>query len=392
MDEANSIVKANKGNKFNLAEFAGSLGDLGTLIPFLIVYIYTIKFDPFGILLGFGIFNIIFGWYYKTPIPVQPMKAIGTLAVAKAAIITPAVIWGAGIFTGVFWLIASFSGLLDFLRGLVNRTIVKGIVLGLGIIFLMEALKMMRTGPFLSIFVIVVAFVLSKAKKIPVVFIILLFGIGTEAYYHLDKLTILKEIRPAFKLPTLNVKLFTLNELIKGISILALPQIPLTLGNGIFAVASENNELFPERSVTPKKVAISTGIMNLFSPIFGGIPMCHGAGGIAGHVKFGARTGGATIILGLFLVVLAIFFHDAVPLIIKLIPAYILGVMIFLVSIELIKSAIRVENNIVDIGILIITALLAIWNSGVALLVGIVITKLLLPRIIKEKENQKKLD
>ncbi|MDP1990441.1 MAG: putative sulfate/molybdate transporter [Syntrophales bacterium] len=67
----------------------------------------------------------------------------------------------------------------------------------------------------------------------------------------------------------------------------------MTLGNAVIALVAENNELFPDRKVTEKKIAISRRIMNMVAPIFGGVPMCHGAGGMAGHVRFGAKTGGS---------------------------------------------------------------------------------------------------
>src|SRR5690606_13235643 len=97
--------------------------------------------------------------------------------------------------------------------------------------------------------------------------------------------------------------------------ILALPQVPLTLGNACIAVCAENNSVFPDRPVTERKVATSMGLMNLFSPAIGGVPVCHGAGGMAGHVRFGARTGGALVILGVILVFMALFLGGSVHLI-----------------------------------------------------------------------------
>jgi hypothetical protein len=90
----------------------------------------------------------------------------------------------------------------------------------------------------------------------------------------------------------------TLNDFIVGTIFLALPQVPLTLGNAVIAITEENNRLFPNRPVNESKISTSTGLMNLLSASVGGVPMCHGAGGMAGHVQFGARTGGALVILG----------------------------------------------------------------------------------------------
>lgn len=66
-------------------EWAGAFGDLGTLIPFVVAYITLLRMDPFGILFAFGITMIIVGGYYRTPFPVQPMKAIGAVATTQAA-------------------------------------------------------------------------------------------------------------------------------------------------------------------------------------------------------------------------------------------------------------------------------------------------------------------
>ena len=68
-------------NKFDLSEWAGAFGDLGTLIPFVAAYIAILKMNPNGMLVAFGIALIAVGFIYRTPFPVQPMKAIGASAV-----------------------------------------------------------------------------------------------------------------------------------------------------------------------------------------------------------------------------------------------------------------------------------------------------------------------
>ena len=109
--------------------------------------------------------------------------------------------------------------------------------------------------------------------------------------------------------------------------------------NAIIAITSENNRLFPDRPVTEKGVAMSTGIANAWSSAIGGVPMCHGAGGMAGHVKFGARTGGATVMVGVLLAVLALFFADSVHVLLRFFPEPVLGVILFLAGAELALSS-----------------------------------------------------
>ena len=109
------------GNDYNKIEFAGAFGDLGTLIPFVVGYITLNKMDPLGVLVAFGFFKIFVGLYFKTPIPVQPMKAIGGMAIAHAGTITPGMIWGSGIFTGLFWLLMGVTGAITWIEKVTTK-------------------------------------------------------------------------------------------------------------------------------------------------------------------------------------------------------------------------------------------------------------------------------
>src|ERR1019366_9759766 len=75
---------AQRRNRYDRMEWAGAFGDLGTLIPFVAAYVGVLKLDPFGVLLAFGASMVVCGLYYRTPFPVQPMKAIGAVAALQA--------------------------------------------------------------------------------------------------------------------------------------------------------------------------------------------------------------------------------------------------------------------------------------------------------------------
>ena len=127
-------------------EAAGAFGDLGTLVPFVTAYIAVFKVDPFGVLLAFGVSMIVCGLVYRTPMPVQPMRAIGAIATTQAAqtlIITPAMVCGATLATGIIWLALCITGTARYVVRLVSRPVVLGIVLGLGFGFMIEGAKMM---------------------------------------------------------------------------------------------------------------------------------------------------------------------------------------------------------------------------------------------------------
>jgi MFS superfamily sulfate permease-like transporter len=145
----------------------------------------------------------------------------------------------------------------------------------------------------------------------------------------------------------------------------------------MIAIVEENNRLFPDRLVSERSVSISTGIMNLFGSSIGGVPMCHGAGGMAGHVRFGARTGGALVILGVFLTMLALFFSGSVQTIFALIPREILGVILFLTGAQLALGSCDLSDEKGERFVTIVTAGLSIWNIGLAFVVGLSIYHLL---------------
>src|ERR1700761_2052494 len=137
------------GNRFDRMEWAGAFGDLGTLIPFIVAYIAVVKVDPFGILLSFGVAMVACGLLYKTPFPVQPMKAIGAVAAtqtAQTATITAATVSAASLATGLIWLVLGMTGAAKAIAALVSRPVVVGIVLGLGMSFMLEGIKLMQGG------------------------------------------------------------------------------------------------------------------------------------------------------------------------------------------------------------------------------------------------------
>jgi len=132
------------GNDYDLRETGGAFGDLGTLIPFLVGYLTITKMDPVGVLLAFGLFKILAGLYFKTPVPIQPMKAIGTAAISHGGTIGPGAIWASGLFTGVFWLGLGLSGAVTWIARLTSRPVVQGLVLGLGLSFILEGIKLIE--------------------------------------------------------------------------------------------------------------------------------------------------------------------------------------------------------------------------------------------------------
>jgi MFS superfamily sulfate permease-like transporter len=367
-EEGTAVAK--QKNLYNRMEWAGAFGDVGTLIPFVVAYITIVKMPPLGLLFMFGIMLMASGFYYRTPIPIQPMKAIGAAAIAGG--ISPAALYGSGFTTGLFWLLAGVTGILRPIAKLATKPVVRGIMLGLGLTFMVDGVHRMTTAPVLAGIALVVTYLLLTNPKVPAMFVLLIIGIVSAVIMDPKILSELAKIHIGFQLPVFSLPMISWNDLVTGTLLFTLPQIPLTLGNAVIAITAENNEHFPDRPVTEKKIAISQGIMNLISPLFGGIPMCHGAGGMAGHVRFGAKTGGALVILGTILISFALFFSDSVSIIFKIFPNAILGVILFFAGSELAIVAKDIGSKKVDVYVMIIVAAVAMWNMGAAFLAGVI--------------------
>lgn len=368
-------VSGHTRNRYDRMEIAGAFGDLGTLVPFVVAYIGLLKMDPFGILFAFGISMVACGLIYRTPVPVQPMKAAGAIATTQAVqtlVVTPAMVWAASLATGIVWLALGLTGTARYVAKLIKRPVVLGIILGLGFGFMIEGAKMMSQNWWIGGAVLLATSLLLSNRIVPAMFLVLLFGAAYGLWSDPSLLPALQEIQFQPRLPVFALHDMTLNDFILGLVFVALPQVPLTLGNAVIAITEENNLLFPERPVDESRIATSTGLMNIASAAVGGIPMCHGAGGMAGHVQFGARTGGSLVILGALLLVLAVCFSGSIATLLKLFPPAVLGVILFLTGAQLAMGACEIPSDKGERFVLVVTAALAVWNVGIAFLVGTV--------------------
>jgi len=245
-------------------------GDLGTLIPFVVAYISLLKMDPYGVLLAFGAALIISGLYYKTPVPVQPMKAIGAGGDHPGG--TNDHNHARRRIRRRYRYRGDLVPARDHRRrqegaDLVSRPVAVGIVLGLGFGFMLEGIRMMAQGWLLGGAALLVTLLLLSNRTIPVMFLLLVIGALVAVVQNPPLLDELATISIVFRAPSFALGGMTWQELMIGTLFLALPQVPLTLGNAIIAITEETTAWFPDRQVTEKKIAVSTGIMNLLGPI-----------------------------------------------------------------------------------------------------------------------------
>lgn len=381
MDVSDLPRPAPAGNRYDRLEWAGAFGDLGTLVPFVIAYVSVLKLDPFGVLLGFGVSMVACGWFYKTPFPVQPMKAAGAVATTQAAqtaIITQGAVHGAALVTGLIWLVLGATGLTQRLTRWVSRPVAQGVVLGLGMAFMLQGARLMSHEWLLAAAGLAVVVLLARSRRFPAIFVLLLLGIVWSAMTQPELFAKLAQLRPGLRWPSWAWPQIGWNELVLGTLFLALPQIPLTLGNAIIGVREENNRLYPDRPVTDRQVSLSTGVMNLFGSAVGGVPMCHGAGGMAAHVAFGARTGGSLVILGSVLLLLGLFFSNSVIALFEVIPQAVLGTILFMTGVQLAAGQFDQGRTGPASTVLLVTAGLSMWNVGIGFAAGLLLQLLLL--------------
>jgi MFS superfamily sulfate permease-like transporter len=301
------------------------------------------------------------------------MKAIGGMAIAHPGSITPGMIWGSGIFTGLFWLLMGLTGAVTWIEKITTKPVVRGIMLGLGLSFAVEGLGMMRGEPLFAIGGVIIILLLLNSKRFPAMLCLLAYGIVVAFIQRPELIGELSNLSVRFRLPELTFGRISWRELLSGFVILGLPQAPLTLGNAIIGTVAENNQYFPDRKVTAKTISLDHGVMNLIGTCIGGVPMCHGAGGMAGHIRFGARTGGALVILGLIVLLTGLFLSDSVALLFQVFPRPILGVILFFAGVELALVVRDIKLKKQNLFVLLVTTGTAMWNMGVAYLAGLIL-------------------
>jgi MFS superfamily sulfate permease-like transporter len=280
------------------------------------------------VLVMFGVMQYLTAIRYRMPMPVQPLKAVAVLVITQK--IAPGVLYGGGLAIGIVMLVLTLTGGITWLARVVPKTVVRGLQLGLGIQLAMLALKDYvqsdgARGYALAALAFVIVIALLGNRRLPAAIPVIALGVVYAFAFKLSGSDLTNAV--GFTLP--EVRTVSWPDITTGFLILALPQIPLSLGNSILATRQVSADLFPERDITVKKLSYTYALMNLVNPFFGGVPTCHGSGGMVGHYTFGARTGGSIIIYGSIFLILGLFFAAGFQQVVQVFPLPILGVLLF---------------------------------------------------------------
>jgi len=383
--------------RFNRMEMAGALGDLGTLLPLAIGMILINGLNPMGMFLSIGIYYILSGMYFGVTTPVQPMKVIGAYAIATS--MTPSQVLASVALMGVFLLIIGGTNAITVIGKYTPKPVVRGVQLSTGTLLMAQGVKFMigsstfqtlrhMAEPYLTVQHIgpipigvvigvvggILTLLLLENKKFPAGLVVVIGGIllglilGTREGFDQLRIGIYSPKWLPFGIPTGADFAFALFALV-------LPQLPMTIGNAVIADADLSCEYFGEDSkkVTYRSLTLSMALANFLSFAVGGMPLCHGAGGLAAHYRFGARTAGSNLMIGILFLALAFFLGVHALAVVYLLPMAILGVLLIFAGAQLALTIIDLPNRKDLFVALLMLGITLASNLAIGFLVGIAV-------------------
>lgn len=361
--------------KFNRHEVAGSFGDIGTDLPLIVGMIQAVNLNSASVFIIFGIMQIITGFLYGLPMPMQPLKAMAVLVITEK--ISGEILLGAGLAIGTVMLILTLSGALHWLARLIPLCVVRGIQFGLGISLASLALKTYIPSAGVPGYIFAglgftIMLAMPKNSRLPAGLVLIGLGFLYAVIFKLKLGLIIAGMGLA--LPKLHQPTWT--DILTGFGILALPQLPLSISNSVIATQQTVKDLFPEQKISIGRIGLSYSLINLIVPFFSGIPVCHGCGGLAGHYTLGARTGGSVVIYGSMYLIIGLFFSQVFAEVVNVFPQPILGVVLLFESLTLLAFIGDQADSKQNFMIALIVALIAfLVPQGyiVGLLVGTVL-------------------
>jgi hypothetical protein len=347
--------RSNRPLRLDAGEVTGALGDSLTVLPVVVALGALTPLSLSKILLWFGVFQVVWGVTYGLPVSVEPMKALAGLAIAGT--ISAGELVAAGLVAGVVLVAASRLHALSRLRRLVGQTAIRAVQFAVALLLAEAGVTLALADPTLAAGAAAVAGVVLAAGRGRFAALAVL-GVGVGA-----ALAAAGGVTPALPTPSLLpvAPVFSV-----GAAEATLAQLAMTVGNAAVATALLCADLF-DADVSPDRLAGSMGSMCLVSVPFGGLPMCHGSGGLAGKHAFGARTGGANLVLG-------VLYLGAACLagVVAAFPTAVLGVLLLAVAVHLGRTALSADRRLVVVGAGVLGLLV---NVGAALVVAAAVTR-----------------
>ncbi len=320
-------AETSAAGRFSTAgEISGAFGDLGTFLPYVVAVVGSGILAPGPVFFGFAAAYFTVAFVYRIPVAVQPMKALGAVIVA-GGLTAPEIAW-AGVIIGATLIVLAATPALVRAARAIPQSVVTGLQAGLGLLLGAVALEMMQPGWPLALPALMVLALSFVATRGPWALVVVAGGLAYGLFAAGTSPEPATQIAQARDLSILRV-------LADGV----LPQLPLTLLNAIVVTAAVARSLYPDRAgrVTERRLAVTTGLLNVVLAPLGALPMCHGAGGVTAHFRFGARGIGAPVLIGVLCAAGALLGPHVVGLL-AAIPLPVTGALLAFASADLIFS------------------------------------------------------
>jgi len=340
------------GLELSVGEVTGALGDSVTVLPLVVALGAVTPVSIAHVFLFFGVFQVVWGVRYGLPLSVEPMKALAGLAIAGA--LTYGELVAAGLLAGGVLLVVGATGTLGRVERYVGQPVVRGVQLAVALLLVEAGFDLSIGDPTMAVAGGAVAVAVATVGHWRLASLAVL-GVGTVWALFVGGL-------PAVAVPTPSLFPTGSPTLTTGAIEGALAQLAMTVGNAAVATALLLDDCF-DADVSVDRLSRSMGTMTLASVPFGGFPMCHGSGGLAGKYAFGARTGGANVVLGVLYLGAALVAGLWLGF-----PMAVLGVLLFVVAAQLGRVAADTDRPLLvgAIGVLAV-----VTNVGVAFLAGL---------------------
>jgi SulP family sulfate permease len=357
--------------RIRLGEVTGAVADLGVMVPLAAALILVNGLDAGAVLVCAGLLVLATGFFFRIPFPVQPLKALTAVAVAQQ--LSPGVIHAAGLEIAAVLLLLSVRHVADVVARVFTKPVVRALQLGVGVLLVISSIKLVLDPPeifsgtppapwpwILMIAAFVGVVVAARTRHYWVALAVLAVGAAaaaTTASSHVGG--------PSFSLPDLQLP--PAAAFASAFFLLVVPQLPLTFGNAVVAVNDLAHEYLGGAAsrLSPSRVCLSAGVGNTVSGLLGGMPMCHGAGGLTAHVRLGARSAGMNLLLGASLLLLGLFFGAQILVILGMLPVW--GLAAFLAYAGLRHAWLVSDLRGVDLVLAVVAGASGAWFGNLAI-------------------------
>jgi hypothetical protein len=373
-----------------LGDASGAVADLGVLVPIATALILTNGLDAGTVLVGAGLLYLAAGLYFRVPVPVQPIKAAAAIAIARD--LSPATIAAAGVVLGSILIVISATGAARTLSRIFTKPLVRGLQLGVGLLLIESAWHLpprpVATTTWTVAGVACVLLVIAVRKSSwPLALVIVTGGIAWSLATRTDTVA----LSPTLWHPSIASGVFRPAVLWSAFTLLVIPQIPLTFGNAVVALADLEHRYFGRkaRRVSPVSVGLSCGLANVIVGGLGGMPMCHGSGGLTAHYRSGARSHRMNLLIGVPLVILGVGFGATAFSALGLIPV---GVLVGLLAFTGIMHALLVADlRGYDLAVALCMGTVGVWTSNLAVSLAVGLALVWFPsllRVLRRREDR----